>query len=96
MVSGGCIVSGGVFRSVLFSSVRVHSHSDVNWSVLLPEVQVGRGARLNRTVDDAARTVRHVGRAVETVNDNPQALLLGNGPAQPGPGESGFAEPDPR
>ncbi|CAN5291711.1 glucose-1-phosphate adenylyltransferase [soil metagenome] len=52
MVSGGCIVSGAVFRSVLFSSVRVHSYSKVNWSVLLPGVQVGRGARLNRTVVD--------------------------------------------
>ncbi|CAN5810554.1 glucose-1-phosphate adenylyltransferase [soil metagenome] len=52
MVSGGCIVSGQVFRSVLFSSVRVHSYSKVSWSVLLPGVQVGRGARLNRTVVD--------------------------------------------
>ncbi|MBS0446360.1 MAG: glucose-1-phosphate adenylyltransferase [Proteobacteria bacterium] len=52
MVSGGCIISGQVFRSVLFSSVRVHSYSSVNWSVLLPQVQVGRGARLNRTVID--------------------------------------------
>ena len=52
MVSGGCIVSGHVFRSVLFSSVRVHSYSNVSWSVLLPEVQVGRGARLNRVVVD--------------------------------------------
>ena len=52
LVSGGCIVSGAVFRSVLFSSVRVHSHARVNWSVLLPYVQVGRGARLTRTVID--------------------------------------------
>ena len=52
LVSGGCIVSGSVFRSVLFSSVRVHSYSSVNWSVLLPGVQVGRGARLNRVVVD--------------------------------------------
>ena len=52
LVSGGCIVSGYVFRSVLFSSVRVHSHSSVNWSVLLPGVQVGRGAKLTRTVVD--------------------------------------------
>jgi phospholipid/cholesterol/gamma-HCH transport system substrate-binding protein len=52
--------------------------------------------RLNRTVDDAARTVRHMGRAVESVNDNPQALLLGNGAAQPGPGEPGFVAPVPR
>ncbi|MEI8159205.1 MAG: glucose-1-phosphate adenylyltransferase [Burkholderiales bacterium] len=52
MVSGGCIVSGHVFRSVLFSSVRVHSYSAVNWSVLLPDVVVGRGVRLTRVVVD--------------------------------------------
>jgi glucose-1-phosphate adenylyltransferase len=52
LVSGGCIVSGAVFRSVLFSSVRVHSHSSVNWAVLLPGVQVGRRARLTRVVVD--------------------------------------------
>ena len=52
LVSGGCIISGRVFRSVLFSSVRVHSHSLVNWSVLLPGVEVGRGVRLNRVVVD--------------------------------------------
>ena len=52
VVSGGCIVSGKVFRTVLFSNVRVHSHALINWSVLLPEVQIGRGARLTRTVID--------------------------------------------
>jgi glucose-1-phosphate adenylyltransferase len=52
LVSGGCIVSGSVFRTVLFSLVRVHSHAQVNWSVLLPGVQVGRGARLTRVVVD--------------------------------------------
>jgi glucose-1-phosphate adenylyltransferase len=52
LVSGGCIVSGAVFRSVLFSVVRVHSFAQVNWSVLLPGVQVGRGARVNRAVVD--------------------------------------------
>jgi glucose-1-phosphate adenylyltransferase len=52
LVSGGCIISGQVFRTVLFSSVRVHSYASVNWSVLLPGVQVGRRARLTRTVID--------------------------------------------
>ncbi len=52
MVSGGCIVSGSLFRSLLFSNVRVHSWSTVNWSVLLPGVQVGRRARLTRVVVD--------------------------------------------
>jgi glucose-1-phosphate adenylyltransferase len=52
LVSGGCIISGRVFRSVLYSSVRVHSYASVNWSVILPDVQVGRHARLNRVVID--------------------------------------------
>ncbi|CAN5406869.1 glucose-1-phosphate adenylyltransferase [soil metagenome] len=52
IVSGGCIISGHVFRSVLFSSVRIHSHSSVSWSVLLPGVHVGRGVRLNRVIID--------------------------------------------
>ncbi len=52
LVSGGCIVSGSVNRSVLFSSVRVHSHASVNLGVLLPGVVVGRHARLNRVVVD--------------------------------------------
>ena len=52
LVSGGCIVSGSALRSVLFSQVRVHSYSSVNWSVLLPGVEVGRGARLTRVVAD--------------------------------------------
>jgi glucose-1-phosphate adenylyltransferase len=52
LVSGGCIVSGSIFRTVLFSSVRVHSHAQVHWSVLLPGVQVGRHARISRAVID--------------------------------------------
>ena len=52
LVSGGCIVSGYVLRSVLFSSVRINSYCHVSWSVLLPGVQVGRGARITRAVVD--------------------------------------------
>jgi glucose-1-phosphate adenylyltransferase len=53
MVSGGCIVSGSTVRnSLLFSSVRVHSYCTINESVLLPEVEVGRGAILSRCVVD--------------------------------------------
>jgi glucose-1-phosphate adenylyltransferase len=53
MVSGGCIVSGSTVRkSMLFSSVRVHSYCDLHEAVILPEVEVGRGARLTRVVVD--------------------------------------------
>jgi glucose-1-phosphate adenylyltransferase len=52
MVSGGCLISGTLNRSLLFSSCRVHSYAKVDWSVLLPEVQVGRGARLSHCIVD--------------------------------------------
>ena len=52
LVSGGCVVSGAVFRSVLFSNVRVHSYTSVNWAVVLPGVAIGRRARLTRVVVD--------------------------------------------
>lgn len=51
-VSGGCIISGEINRSLLFSSCRIHSYSKVNWSVLLPNVEVGRGAKLSRCIID--------------------------------------------
>ena len=53
-VSGGCIISGEMNRSLLFSSCRVHSYAKVNWSVLLPKVDIGRGARLSRCIVDHA------------------------------------------
>jgi glucose-1-phosphate adenylyltransferase len=52
IVSGGCIISGALYRSLLFSKCRVHSYSTVDWSVLLPSVIVGRHVRLNKTVVD--------------------------------------------
>jgi glucose-1-phosphate adenylyltransferase len=41
-----------VFRTVLFSGVRVHSRAEVNWSVLLPSVEIGRGAKITKTIID--------------------------------------------
>jgi len=53
MVAGGCIVSGAqVRRSVLFHGVRVHSYSQVEDSILLPEVQVGRHCVLKKCIVD--------------------------------------------
>ena len=51
-VAGGCIVSGETNRSLLFSLCRIHSYSKVEWSVLLPNVEVGRRARLSRCIID--------------------------------------------
>ncbi len=49
--------------------------------------------RLNRVTDDASRAVRSLGRAANTITDNPQALIYGAGAARPGPGEPGFEPP---
>lgn len=51
LVSGGCIISGAkVRRSVLFSSVHLHSYSVIEESVLLPQVDIGRDCHLRRVV----------------------------------------------
>ena len=53
LVSGGCIVSGALARrSLLFTNVHLHSYSQVEGAVLLPQVDVGRHARLTNVVVD--------------------------------------------
>jgi glucose-1-phosphate adenylyltransferase len=53
LVSGGCIVSGAyVHQSLLFTNVHVHSYARLDGAVVLPEVDIGRGARLARVVID--------------------------------------------
>ena len=53
LVAGGCIISGAtVKRSLLFSSVYVHSWATVEDSVILPGADIGRHAVLKRCVVD--------------------------------------------
>ena len=47
--------------------------------------------KLGEVADETARTMRQLRRTVNAVDDNPQALIFGNGPPVPGPGESGFS-----
>ena len=49
--------------------------------------------RVNRVADDTSHAVRRLGRAADSINDNPQSLLFGNGGAAAGPGEPGFQAP---
>jgi glucose-1-phosphate adenylyltransferase len=68
MVSGGCIVSGSnVSKAVLFSSVRVHSFSQVEETVALPSVVIGRHCRLKRVVIDRGCEI-------------PEGLIVGEDP----------------
>ena len=46
--------------------------------------------KLGEVADETARTMRQLRRTVNAVDDNPQSLIFGNGPAVPGPGETGF------
>ena len=51
IVSSGCIVSGGrVMHSVLSPGVRVNSFCEVEYSILMPNVKIGRNSRLRRTI----------------------------------------------
>ena len=53
IISNGCIISGGnVKRSILSPNVTVHSFAEVEDSILLEGVDVGRNAKIKRTIID--------------------------------------------
>ncbi|MDX8397975.1 MAG: glucose-1-phosphate adenylyltransferase [Mariprofundaceae bacterium] len=53
LISGGCLITGSTVRgSVLFSNVRVHSYSQVDESVVLPDVEIRRNCRIKKCVID--------------------------------------------
>jgi glucose-1-phosphate adenylyltransferase len=54
IVAAGCIVSGGrVVRSVLSTGVRVNSYCEVEYSILMPNVKIGRNSRVRRAIIDS-------------------------------------------
>ena len=58
MVSGGCIISGAQLkRSLLFSNVKIHSYAEVVDSVILPDVEIGQHARINKAIIDRGCTL---------------------------------------
>ncbi|CAG0906616.1 unnamed protein product, partial [Cyprideis torosa] len=53
MVSGGCIISGAhINRSLLFSNVRVSGGTEVEESVILPEVSIGEDCVIKKAIID--------------------------------------------
>ncbi|HEV8658964.1 MAG TPA: glucose-1-phosphate adenylyltransferase [Thermoanaerobaculia bacterium] len=53
LVSDGVIISGGTInRCVLHPRVRIHSYSDVDESILMDGVEVGRHSRIRRAIID--------------------------------------------
>ncbi len=68
MVSGGCIISGSqLSQCLLHTGVQANSYSELNGVVALPNVNIGRGARLKNVVID--RSVRI-----------PEGLVVGEDP----------------
>ena len=69
MVSGGCIISGAKVRhSLLFSNVKVHTGAVLQDAVVLPDVDVGKGARITRAVVDKGCNI-------------PPGMVIGEDPA---------------
>jgi glucose-1-phosphate adenylyltransferase len=53
IISNGCIISGGnVKRSILSPRVTIHSFAEIEDSILLEGVDVGRNAKIKRTIID--------------------------------------------
>lgn len=53
IVSGGCIISGASLRrSLLFSNVKARSYSEIEDSVIMPDVVVNRHCKIRRAIID--------------------------------------------
>jgi glucose-1-phosphate adenylyltransferase len=89
IVAAGCIVSGGrVVRSVLSTGVRVNSYCEVEYSILMPNVTIGRNSRIRRAIVDTGVEIPDssvVGYDVEedrargyTVTDSGIVVVPGN------------------
>nr|WP_210240272.1 glucose-1-phosphate adenylyltransferase [Amaricoccus solimangrovi] len=68
LVAGDCIVSGAsIRRSLLFTGTRAHSFVSLDEAVILPECDIGRGARLRKVVVDSRVSI-------------PEGLVVGEDP----------------
>ncbi len=81
MLSGGCLITGSAVRhSVLFSNVRIHSFSEVEDSVVLPDVEIRRGCRIKRCViDKGARIPENTVIGENAVEDAKRFYVSENG-----------------
>lgn len=57
---------------------------------MVAQIGPDTGPRVNALLRDLDTGARQMSRVIEMLNDSPQALIFGRGPATPGPGETGF------
>ena len=58
MISAGCIVSGAsVRKSVIFSNCKIHSHSVITDSLLLPECEIMENCRIHGAIIDRGSVI---------------------------------------
>lgn len=75
IVAAGSIVSGGrVLRSVLSQGVRVNSYCEVEYSILMPSVHIGRYSRVRRAIVD---TGAHIPESTVIGYDRDEDLARG-------------------
>jgi len=68
LVSGGCIISGASLkRSLLFTRCHAHSFASIENSVVMPDVDIGRSARLRNVIIDRGARI-------------PEGLVVGEDP----------------
>lgn len=70
LISGDCVISGAhVTHSLIFTGSRIHSYAEIDRSVILPHVDVGRHAQLTRCIVDSDVEI-------------PEGLIVGEDPKE--------------
>jgi glucose-1-phosphate adenylyltransferase len=81
VISGGSIISGGaVARSILSPSVRVHSYAQIEDSIIMDRVNVGRHAKIRRAIIDKDVVIPpHTEVGLDAENDRKRFTVTDSG-----------------
>ena len=81
LVSDGTIISGGTInRCVLHPRVRIHSYADVDESILMDGVEIGRHSKIRRTIiDKGVKLPPHTTIGYDPEQDRERFTVTDNG-----------------
>jgi glucose-1-phosphate adenylyltransferase len=96
IVSAGSIISGGrVYHSVLAFDVRVNSYTDIEDSILFPQVSIGRHSRIRRAIIDRHIDIpEHTEIGYNVEEDRKKYHVTESGIAVVVPDQRRFEEPE--